>query len=394
MKKLIVFSIFSGLLVSCTNKEKEINLQPAGKNYVIQGEITGGEGKRLALYIPGQNLDNRQITTITNGRFEFCGNLQRPENAFITFEEEHEKPDGSMSIYEVFLTGDTIKLRAEVGEKFDDLLLENDTIVQSEINRYHQATNRIFRNAYSGAMVFRDSIKNDSMRRHIYPEIRSRLLSVYREYYTNPEYSVVNLSRLRQLTDDKYIFDPRDLSAEDKEQLTSFFEKIDTSLQGTPNYTVVSSAMANFNKTDTGKQFSDFSLPDILGREEQLSAIIKNNEYTVLDFWWSGCLPCRKFNKANKEKYKTTQHQGIEVIGINVDTGRKQWKLASEKDEIEWVNLYAGANSKIQADYNVTSFPSKIVVDRNFNIIEVDFKDLDELQEKLFTFSTLGKDKL
>ncbi|WP_169578110.1 TlpA disulfide reductase family protein [Salinimicrobium xinjiangense] len=394
MKNLFFGTALIYLAASCNNNEKEVTPEPKGSSYVIQGEIAGGEGKRLALYIPGQNLDNRQITTIVDGRFEFCGSLEKPENAFITFEKEHEQQDGYMSIYEVFLTGDTIKLKAEVAEKHDNLFLENDTILQSAINQYHHATNKNFRKAYDGAMVFRDSIKNDSMRRHIYPAIRSRLISVYEQYYTNPDYSVVNLSRLRQLTEDRFLFDPRDLSEVEKTQLISFFEKIDTALEGTPNYNVVSVAMANLNNTGKDKEFIDFTLPDMLGRDQQLSAIIKKNEYTVLDFWWAGCLPCRKFNKANKEKYEAIKQQGIEVIGINVDMGRKQWESASRQDEIKWVNLYAGADSKIQGEYKITSFPTKIVVDRNFKVIEVDFNDLDELQEKLFSFSPLEKEKL
>lgn len=394
MKKIILSLALICLATSCKQKEKVANPEAYGISYVIQGEVQDGEGKRLALYIPGENLDNRQVTSITNGKFEFCGTVMKPENAFITFEEEHENEDGLMSIYELFLTGDTIKLRAQVVEKYESLFLDNDTILQSEINRYHQATGEKFREAYNGAMVFGDSTKNDSMRRNIYPEIRSRVLKAYQKYYSNPEYSVMNLSRLRQITDDNHLFNPEDLSSEEKKQLFSFFDNVDPVLEGTSNYTVVSSALGNLKNFGSRRGFLDFSLPDLEGNKQQLSEIIKQNEYTILDFWWAGCLPCRKFNRENRAKYVELKQKGIEVIAINVDMGEQQWQLASQKDEIEWVNLYAGAHSKIQADYNIKSFPTKIVVDRNLNIIEIDFKDLDELEKKLLTATPVGEGEL
>tara|TARA_R110000744_G_scaffold131862_1_gene240033 strand:- start:62 stop:358 length:297 start_codon:yes stop_codon:yes gene_type:complete len=80
-----------------------------------------------------------------------------------------------------------------------------------------------------------------------------------------------------------------------------------------------------------------------------------------------------------KKWYSNLKLKGIEIVGINVDDGISKWKKASIKDSLSWINLYAGANSKIQTDYNVTAFPTKIVVDKNFKIIDVDFKDANEL---------------
>src|SRR5690606_29133495 len=113
--------------------------------------------------------------------------------------------------------------------------------------------------------------------------------------------------------------------------------------------------------------------------ETRLSQIISANDFTVLDFWWSGCLPCRKFNQESTQHYRKLKENGIEIISINVDDGMSKWQRATKQDGIEWVNLYAGANSKIQSDYNIVAFPTTIIYDKNMQMIDFDFHEATEL---------------
>jgi len=135
------------------------------------------------------------------------------------------------------------------------------------------------------------------------------------------------------------------------------------------------------NQDSTLNSFKDFTLKDINGQNTTLSDIIAKNQYTILDFWWSGCAPCRKFNKENQEHYQSLKKKHIEVIGINVDDSFNAWKKSSLQDGIKWKNLYAGANSKIEVEYDVNAFPTKIVVNNNREIIDLSFKDLDQFQK-------------
>lgn len=42
-----------------------------------------------------------------------------------------------------------------------------------------------------------------------------------------------------------------------------------------------------------------------------------------------------------------------------------KWERVSVKDCIEWINIYAGTNSKIQVEYNIVAFPTTIIFDKN-----------------------------
>ena len=88
-----------------------------------------------------------------------------------------------------------------------------------------------------------------------------------------------------------------------------------------------------------------------------------------------GSGPCRKFNKEAKPFYSQLKEKGI--VAINVDRQNSDWKKSSKQDQIEWVNLYAGSNSTIIPDYQITSYPTKIIFDNNKKII--DFHTAEEL---------------
>lgn len=377
-KSFLIFFFVINVFTSCSDEPKK-ETENSEVHFVIEGTVKNGNGKELALHIPSLNLDNRLISRVENGKFKFEGSIPKPEGATISFEDEHKNIDGAMSIYQVFLTNETIQLRAEVVEQYGNLFLRNDTLLNGRINQYYHKIREEFSHAYSGAMIYRDSIRQDSMRNFVYPMIRRNVLRKYDESFSSPEHSVIALFYLRTMLEDNYIFNFNDLKKSEKDQLIDHFNKLPTSLEGTPDYTVVASHVARLKNPESSREFQDFSLPDLGDVEHKLSEVIKRNNYTVLDFWWSGCRPCRVFNKESQESYSDLREAGIEIVGINVDDGREKWERASKMDSLSWINLYAGANSKIQSDYNVKAFPTKIVVDKNFDIVDIDFKTAKEL---------------
>lgn len=378
VKSLILLFAAISIFTSCSEGNKK-ETENSEVHFVLEGTVKNGNGKELALHIPSKNLDNRLISRIENGKFKFQGKISKPEVAIISFEDEHINEDNSMSIYQVFLTNDTTEIAADVVERHGDLFLQNDTILKGKVNQYFQSAREDFYDAYSGARIYGDSVKQDSMRRTVYPEIRRNSLKKYDELFSAPEHSLIALYFLRFIMEDEYIFNVKDLNRSEKTKLTENFKNISPSLEGTPDYTVVASLIRRMNNPESFKGFKDFALPDEKNVEQELSEIIKKNNYTVLDFWWAGCRPCRVFNRESQEYYPDLRKAGIEIIGINVDDGREQWVKASKSDSIQWINLYAGANSKIQSDYNVTAFPTKVVVDRDLNIVDIQFKTAKEL---------------
>jgi len=382
MKKTfaITLIIFSLIFSSCKEKNKTAKKENSEIEFVILGTAKNGDGKKLGLHIPSLGMDNRLTSEIVNGKFEFKGNLPNPERAEIAFDNELEEFDGMYSVYEVYLTKDTLRINVTVDEIDENLYFSESSFEDNGVNTYYQKNKNKHWEAYNGLTYNpRDSVLMDSLRKYVFPKVRENVIKVNTEIFGDNKNTIIGLNNLKYIFDDRIVFDFKEMSNEQKNSINDYFNKIDESYINSPDYTVVSSHIKRMNNENFGKEFMDFSLPDISEKESQLSKIISRNEFTVLDFWWAGCAPCRKFNQESKELYKELKENGIEIVSINVDDGMKKWQRASEKDSIEWINLYAGSNSKIQSDYNVVAFPTTIIFDKNKQKVDFDFHKASEL---------------
>lgn len=351
------------------------NINSEEFEFVLHGSVKNGEGKLLKLTIPSKYPNETIISEIKDGHYSFKGNLSAVEKVGLSVVN---KESNKRIPTRLFLTKDTIVLNLELGEQFDELTFISDTILKNDYNIYARKFDKKYwkiNNAWS----FNDNVKNDSMRKYIYPNIKSKTLELIEKELNKKEYSAIKLDYLRTIFDNNPIYNFNDLSLSDKKRVINLFNQTDSSLKNTPDYNIVKNYISKLNSTPSLLIFKDYSLIDINGNEITLSEIISNNKFTVIDFWWSGCLPCRKFNKEVKQYYNQLKEKGIEIVAINVDMQNSTWKNSSSKDKIEWVNLYAGKDTTILLDYNITSFPTKIIFDRNKKIIDFDFQTTEEL---------------
>lgn len=351
--------------------------------FVILGTAKNGDGKKLGLYIPSLGMDERLTSEIVNGKFEFKGILSNPQRAEIAFDNELEQLDSNgYSVYNVFLTKDTLKIDVTIDERFGNLYFSEKSFIDDGVNSYYQENKDKYWEAFNGLMINpKDSVLMDSLSKYVFPKVRKNVIRTNAKLFSDAQNTIIGLNNLKLMFDERLIFNINEMTDSEKNSIKKYFNIIDKAYVNSPDYIVVSSHIKRLNDKNFGNTFMDFTLPSASGEMMQLDMIIAENNFTVLDFWWSGCAPCRRFNQEAKEHYKTLKESGIEIVSINVDDGIKKWKRASEKDAIEWINLYAGANSKIQADYNVVAFPTTMIFDSNKKLVSFDFHDATELLE-------------
>jgi transposase-like protein len=87
-----------------------------------------------------------------------------------------------------------------------------------------------------------------------------------------------------------------------------------------------------------------------------------------------------------KQLYEKYRSKGFEIIAITKEFGNEQqqlekWKRAVQEDQLPWIHLIngEGKNNIVQA-FGVSAYPTKILVDKNGNIV---LRVNDDAEKKL-----------
>jgi peroxiredoxin len=134
----------------------------------------------------------------------------------------------------------------------------------------------------------------------------------------------------------------------------------------------------------------DFALPGLDGQTVRLSDY--RGKVVLLNFWYTGCAPCREETPALQAAYQKFAPQGLEFIGMNV--------LANERkgaDGLADIRSFLGshnvtypialdADSQSGRDYQVYVLPTSLMIDREGKIRYLLFSaTTTEEVEALFT---------
>lgn len=118
---------------------------------------------------------------------------------------------------------------------------------------------------------------------------------------------------------------------------------------------------------------SDFTLTDLQGNSFVLSSL--RGQYVVLDFWGSWCGWCIKGMPTMKVYYGKYAGK-FEIVGIDYGDSVDEWRAAVQRLELPWKHVYLPQMVNLLDVYEVTGFPTKIVISPEGEIIHrVDGED-------------------
>ncbi len=111
-----------------------------------------------------------------------------------------------------------------------------------------------------------------------------------------------------------------------------------------------------------------FTLEDLKGEPISLSAF--KGKWVILDFWGSWCGWCIKGFPELKEAY--AKYTGkLEIIGIDCQESKDDWREGVKKYELPWVNLYCPNGNPVLKEYGVSAFPFKVIIDPEGKIRDI-----------------------
>ncbi len=95
------------------------------------------------------------------------------------------------------------------------------------------------------------------------------------------------------------------------------------------------------------------------------------NKYTLVDFWYTNCIPCLATFPSLVKIYDTYKAKGFEIGGIATDALKygKDLPIVIKKHKLNWLQ-YWDLNGKQSADLSIQAFPTNFLLDANGVIIQ------------------------
>lgn len=348
-----------------------LNANAQGK-YTINGNLQNAEGKTIYLSTGDFGAIETDSTTITNGKFTFCGEMDAPFKSGTLIlgsltDYRHAK------FWQVAMEPLTISVEGDA--KQDKAVVIKAGKVQEELNRMMQEMK-----------VFEEPMRqlNDALYAQQTKEGRDsveKLMNPYRKQYQ--EYQD-NYMKTRTSSYYATQFLSSSMGHKSYEEIKAIWDKFSPEVQ---KYGVsaksIKSELETLEKVRPGKPAPDFTANDINGKPFTLSSL--KGKVVIIDFWASWCGPCRKSNPHMRELYTKYHKKGLDMVYVSDDDSNPtKWKAAVEKDQLVGEGFHHvlrglkildktkytfDKTNDISDKYAIHYLPTKYLIDKKGNIV-------------------------
>lgn len=109
----------------------------------------------------------------------------------------------------------------------------------------------------------------------------------------------------------------------------------------------------------------DLNFTALDGRHVSLAEL--KGKVVLVDFWATTCSPCVRDLPDLKQLYTKYKPQGLEIVGISLDSNKEALIRFVEKEKIPWPQYYdpAGETNRLAQTYGIVGIPIVWLVDRH-----------------------------
>ena len=345
----IKFSIFIILLIifSCKNQNNE------SKQFRIIGNVSGDYSDSLFLYLEDQMISR---TKIIDGQFIFEGNVEKP-----TISSINAMGVGITNRF-FFLENEDIYIDLHIDKKEVQDYSLTMVVIDTILGTYSAEIQYQYENIIN--QLKKSQISKDSA--------LIQTTQMIRNQRSHPLGGKI----LTEMVNDTMF---------EKDEIIGLFEELDIEHQNEAIINRLKSKLFRTTNFQIGDKFEHFSLSQKNGELLSTKRLINERGYTLIDFWATWCMPCKKQFPKLKEVYTNKDYKGkFEIIGVSLDTDKGKWEKFIIEEKLTWNNIidtnaFEGEPAK---KYNVYFIPTNFLVDKNSRIIGVNLEP-DQLITKL-----------
>lgn len=170
------------------------------------------------------------------------------------------------------------------------------------------------------------------------------------------------------------------LQSQAKDTILKYFPLLSKKVKGTDEGKLLQKRIEAWGQVEIGKPTPVFSNITLDGKMFNLAEL--KGKYIVLDFWGSWCGPCVRGIPKMKEYYKKYSSK-LEFVGIACNDKEADWKKAVDKYALPWPQILNDEKSALSIKYTIEVFPTKVLIDKNGNLVTIFKGESSEFYQKL-----------
>lgn len=396
MKKNLFLALLCGLLSIQAHSQNN-------KGYTINGEIANSkDGMKVWIMndrvYPQENVG--EPVEIKNGKFQLTGSVEEPilVKLIIDIEPEANKFEFNILSTDFYLENSNITVKADIntmqtffvdsgkdgspaeisGSKENEMHLKYTEEIDP-LNKQMGALYEKYFQLYEASQKGNPNIEEDmSVAKSMMlleAEIREFDMNWIRRYPS----SAVAVDLFDRLVNNTMFVFLTEKQIQDLENLLA---------EKNPQKAEEIKEMAEIGKYSAmGNKYTDMEVTTPEGKKVNLSEYIPEGKYVLLEFWDSGCKPCRGEIPHLKEVYNQYKDKGFDIVHISKDLRRSAWLKAMKQEQMPWAQVGELGDSKVSMKlFGAKALPTSILLDKEGRFFKKDVRGagLDVVLQEIF----------
>jgi cytochrome c biogenesis protein CcmG/thiol:disulfide interchange protein DsbE len=115
----------------------------------------------------------------------------------------------------------------------------------------------------------------------------------------------------------------------------------------------------------------DISVTDVNGKNINVAQYGKSGKVTILSFWATWCIPCKKELNNVADHYDEWQKKyNVQLVAVSIDDSRSASKVKPYIESQRWTyQVLLDVNQDLKRELNIQSVPFVVVVDKTGKVV-------------------------
>lgn len=364
MKKIIILLLVL-LFISCKNEKPSEKKQTNSINIILT-DLNG----KLLIKLDSIDLNNSKfpIDSIVTQNDTINFSIQKynaPKKMRVSIYKDSLK---RIDFIDFWMDSTDINISGRLND------LRNIKITGCNLNRISKEYNNLFAKLNTPELIKESkSAKTPDERKKVMEKANNLINSYRTKFIFKNSNNIVSLDNILNLK-----------NSIPKDSLSIYYHKLSKALQISYRGKLLNDFIKT-KKFNIGDTIQNFSGIDLKGKIVKLSDF--RGKIILLDFWASWCAPCHQQNQNEFQQiYSKFKNKNFIIISYSLDkeSAKEEWKKASKKDKINWVNIsnLKGFRDPLSVQYNIQSIPTSFLINQ-YGVIIKSFNGFNKGNSKI-----------